>query len=129
MPIKKKRVYRRKALAQQGSPSPLPASTGVATPNAETAAKESQGGVQTVQARARGSSPSTPTKTTRKPKQGHWTRQEIMFLFHEVFPQNRTMDWQRVARIVGREAADCEARMPVLINDLETSITDKYPSI
>lgn len=56
-------------------------------------------------------------------QQGHWTRQEIMFLFHEVFPQNRTMDWQRVARIVGREAADCEARMPVLINDLETSIS------
>ncbi|SAM83612.1 uncharacterized protein UBRO_06683 [Ustilago bromivora] len=67
--------------------------------------------------------PSTPSKavkrTKAKPKSGVWTRQEMMLLFCEVYPRNYVLDWEKVGRIVGREPAECQAKLPSLNAELE----------
>ncbi|KAJ1039883.1 hypothetical protein NDA11_001757 [Ustilago hordei] len=56
--------------------------------------------------------PSTPSKAVKRTKAKP-----------KVYPRNYVLDWEKIGRIVGREPAECQAKLPSLNAELEVFLT------
>ncbi|SPO47471.1 uncharacterized protein PSANT_05159 [Moesziomyces antarcticus] len=114
-PVTPEKTYKRKPKPAPAASEPFPQPE---TPALEAGAKQPEPvGGSTNSPKTTSPKKASRSKPTRKT--GHWTREEMMLLFHEVFPRKYDLAWDVVARAVGRDETECSAKVPALISELE----------